>query len=119
MSFRAIARSAPRAATRLTTTTVRRSTPFASALRAPASASFRPLAASFSTSVSRRSQSDSEVDTQLSSKLEQEIQFEAGVDKGEQVPASVKDFLDSGLFEIEDVAGKEEVILRRQHGNET
>ncbi len=33
-------------------------------------------------------------------------------------PASVKDFLDSGLFEIEDIPGQEEVVLKRTYGNE-
>ena len=119
MSLRAIARSAPRTVGRLTSTSLRRATPLHSTLRAPALASFKPLTATFSTSMSRQlPPAENEIDEQLSTKLESEIQFESELKESEPQPASVKDFLDSGLFEIEDVAGNEEVTLRRSYGNE-
>ncbi|CAI4219596.1 unnamed protein product [Parascedosporium putredinis] len=80
----------------------------------------RPPRASynFSTSVFRAAQSSGEVDAELSAKIESEIQFEEEVSKEEQMPASIKDFLSSGQFEVVDVEGKEEVKLVRNFGDE-
>lgn len=122
--MRAIARSAPRTLSRnLTTAAIRRSSPIASsALRASSAATFRPLQAftsSFSTSVYRNAPAQNEVDEQLSAKLQSELDFESNAMESEPQPASVKDFLDSGLFEVVDIPGKEEVTLRRKYGDET
>ncbi len=118
MSLRAFARSAPRAVSRLsyTTAALRLARP---SLFSASRAFFRPQRASaFSTSVFRRAPAGNEVDEELSAKLDSEIQFETEVKENEPQPASIKDFLDSGLFEIEDIPGQEEVVLRRTYGNE-
>ncbi|KXJ90174.1 mitochondrial glyco protein [Microdochium bolleyi] len=60
-----------------------------------------------------------EVDEELSAKLESELQFEGELKEAEQVPASVKDFLDNSPFKLQDTPGKEDVVLTRQFGNET
>ena len=59
----------------------------------------------------------SEVDEELSAKLASEIAFEQDV-KGDPLPPSIKDFLDNSPFELQDIAGKEEVVLTRNYGNE-
>ena len=85
-----------------------------------ASAALRPQQqqlSAFSTSIFRRSAA-SETDEELSTKLASEIEFEHDVKEHEPLPASVKDFLENGPFEIVDIPGKEEVILTRTHNNE-
>jgi complement component 1 Q subcomponent-binding protein len=59
-----------------------------------------------------------ETDAELSAKLENEIKFEEEVTQSEQLPASVKDFLENGSFELVDVPGQEEVKLVRSYGEE-
>jgi len=58
------------------------------------------------------------VDSELSAKLESEIQFETEVKENEPQPASIKDFLENGPFEIQDIPGQEDVVLTRTFGNE-
>lgn len=123
MSMRAFARSAPRALGGLSSMAIRRSSPATVARSASilisSFASIKPQQTSaFSTSLFRRAPANSEVDEELSAKLDSEIQYETEVKENEPEPASVKDFLESGLFEVEDIAGKEEVTLRRTYGNE-
>lgn len=101
LALRTLARAAPRALPRVTPALARHAAPTA----------FR--AAGFSTYRALRS-----VDKELSAKLESEMQFEAEVAKEEQVPGSIRDFLDQGKFEVVDVEGKEEVKLVREFGNE-
>ena len=121
MSLRAFARSAPRALTRVSSSTVARSQSAirTSTLLSTRSAALRPQQASaFSTSLFRRAAAEaSEVDEELSAKLASEIEFEQDV-KGDPHPPSIKDFLDNSPFEIQDIAGKEEVVLTRNYGNE-
>jgi len=76
------------------------------------------LASAFSTSVLRRTEAANEVDEQLSAKLDSEIQFEAEVKDNEPTPASVSDFIENGPFQIVDVAGQEEVVLKRTYNDE-
>ena len=57
-------------------------------------------------------------DADLADKLSSEIEFEQEVKENEPVPASVKDFLNNSPFSIEDIPGKEEVLLTRTFGNE-
>ncbi|OTB01962.1 hypothetical protein M426DRAFT_323048 [Hypoxylon sp. CI-4A] len=121
MSLRAVARTAPRTLTRLSSTAVRQSR-----VARPSSllkSSWAPLRSSqftsaFSTSQLRQA-STAEVDEELSLKLDSEIQFEGELKENEQLPASVKDFLENSPFELKDVTGKEDVILTRKYGNET
>ncbi|KAI1385729.1 mitochondrial glycoprotein [Hypoxylon trugodes] len=121
MSLRAAARSAPRTLSRLSSTAVRQSR-----VAQPSSllkSSWTPLrspqlASAFSTSQFRRAP-ETEVDEELSVKLESELQFEGEMKEAEELPASVKDFLENSPFELKDVAGKEDVSLVRTFGNET
>ncbi|KAF3067214.1 Mitochondrial acidic protein MAM33 [Daldinia childiae] len=121
MSLRAVARSAPRTFTRLSSTTLR-----SSRLAQPSSllrSSWTPLrssqfTSSFSTSQFRQAPA-AEVDEELSVKLESELQFENEMKEDEQLPASVKDFLENSPFELKDEPGKEDVSLVRKFGNET
>lgn len=59
------------------------------------------------------------MDEELSVKLESEIEFEGQMKENEQLPASVKDFLENSPFELQDTPGKEDVTLTRKFGNET
>jgi complement component 1 Q subcomponent-binding protein, mitochondrial len=126
ISVRAALRSAPRNIARFSTS---QATPFKLArqnigvlrssqsqspyLAALRSSSLRGL----STSAARREPAG-ETDEELSAKLESEIQFEKEVKEAEPLPASVKDFLENGPFEITDIPGQEEVVLTRTFGNE-
>ncbi|KLU84791.1 hypothetical protein MAPG_03827 [Magnaporthiopsis poae ATCC 64411] len=123
MSLRTLARSAPRAFSRASSAAIYRSSasvsfltktssPFASALRTAR----QPAA--FSTSALRRSAAG-EIERDLAAKLESEIEFESQVKESEEEPASIKDFLENGPFEIKDIPGQEKVVLTRNYGNET
>jgi complement component 1 Q subcomponent-binding protein len=59
-----------------------------------------------------------EVDEEVSAKLASEIDFEKEVKQNEPVPASIKDFLDNSAFKIEDIPGREDVVLTRTFGEE-
>lgn len=120
MSLRSAARSAPRTLARLTNMTARRSPSSAASLLRSPFTSLRPQvsASAFSTSVFRRAAAQNEVDEELSAKLQTEIQFETEAKDIEMQPSSIKDFLDGGLFEVEDIAGQQDVILRRTYGSE-
>ncbi|KAI1762293.1 mitochondrial glycoprotein [Hypoxylon sp. FL1150] len=123
MSLRAAARSAPRTLSRLSSTTLRQSrVAQPSSLLKSSWAPLRsaqPAAAFFSTSQLRRAPAAAEADEQLSAKLESEISFEDQMKENEQLPASVKDFLENSPFELQDTPGQEEVTLKRKFGNET
>jgi len=62
---------------------------------------------------------EGEVDEELAAKFESEIQMEEEMRDANDVPTSVQDFLETGLFEITDTPGHEEVVLTRQFGDET
>ncbi|RYP73971.1 hypothetical protein DL771_003282 [Monosporascus sp. 5C6A] len=120
MSLRAVARSAPRTLSRLSSPAIRQAVarPSSSLVRS----AWAPLrstqfASAFSTTPFRRAPSN-EVDEELSVKLESELQFEKEV-KSNDVPASVKDFLENSPFELKDTPGMQDVYLTRKFGNET
>ncbi|CAJ2509219.1 Uu.00g142450.m01.CDS01 [Anthostomella pinea] len=121
MSIRAVARSVPRTLTRLSSTALRQSRaarPSSQLLKS----SWTPFRTSqftsaFSTTPFRQS-ANSAVDEELSVKLESELQFEGELKESEQVPASVKDFLENSPFELKDTSGKEDVFLTRTYENE-
>ncbi|KAI0017093.1 mitochondrial glycoprotein [Xylariomycetidae sp. FL0641] len=122
MSLRVAARSAPRTLTRLSANAVRQSTVARSS--SLVKSSWAPLRASqsvsaFSTTPLRKAAS-SEVDEELSAKLETELQFEGEIKDSDssQNPASVQDFLENTPFELKDTPGHEEVFLTRKFGNE-
>lgn len=124
MSLRTLARSVPRAAAAARVVTAggpaaRRCQPLVSAAgRLRPAQQQQPMAAAFSTSGVCRAAAKTEVDKELSSKLDSEIKFETEIRENEPEATSVKDFLESGLFEIEDVPGREDVVLRRTYGDE-
>ncbi|KAL5641215.1 hypothetical protein ACGC1H_001633 [Rhizoctonia solani] len=61
-----------------------------------------------------------ETDLSLSQKLQEEINFELQATKtNADVPAFLKEFQSSGIWNIEDVEGQDEVALVRTFGNET
>lgn len=70
----------------------------------------------FSTTVFRAAAT--EIDSELSEKLSTEIGYEQDIASNEPVPATVKDFLENGPFELVDTPGKEDVVLKRTFGNE-
>ncbi|KAK1757252.1 mitochondrial glycoprotein [Echria macrotheca] len=117
MSLRAFARSAPRALSRASSSVARCQR--SSLIRTARPTAFvRPQQTSaFSTTVFRRA-AESETSEELSAKLASEIEFEESVQENEPMPASVKDFLQNGPFEIVDIPGQEEVVLTRTYGNE-
>jgi complement component 1 Q subcomponent-binding protein len=119
MSLRAAARSAPRFITRSITTTALRPTSRASALLKTSSVlPTRQSTSAFSTSLLRRAPAAGETDEELSAKLGSEIEYENDVKENEPLPASIKDFLENGPFEIQDIPGTEEVTLTRKFGTE-
>ena len=118
LAFRSLGRAAPRALPRLPRASSSLLARLPAARATAVRASLPRSTYSFSTSAFRAAQSSGEVDAELSAKLESEIQFEEEVSMEEQMPASIKDFLATGQFELVDIEGKEEVKLVRNHGDE-
>ncbi|KAK3290738.1 mitochondrial glycoprotein [Chaetomium fimeti] len=119
MSLRSIARSAPRALARASTTsTISRCQRTSNILSARPTSFLRTQQVSaFSTSLLRKAMAG-EVDEEVSAKLASEIDFEKDVKQNEPLPASIKDFLDNSAFKVEDVPGREDVVLTRTFGDE-
>jgi complement component 1 Q subcomponent-binding protein, mitochondrial len=64
-----------------------------------------------------RKEKEGEVDEELVAKFESELELEAEVsDQG--VSPAIKEYLENGPFEIEDMPGREEVVLTRKFGDE-
>ena len=119
LSIRSIARSAPRAVSRLTSPAVRRPAARQVTLLQPAwKPSRTQYAAAFSTSAIRAQQA-AESDEELLVKLESEIEMENEMKEEGGIPTSIKDYLENGPFELHDTPGSEEVVLTRKFGNET
>lgn len=74
--------------------------------------------AAFSTSRLRMAK-EGETDDELVAKLESELQTETEMRDPNEVPISVKDFLENSPFKLIDNPGEEEVVLTRKFGNET
>ncbi|TGZ81206.1 mitochondrial glyco protein [Ascodesmis nigricans] len=74
----------------------------------------------FSTSIGRFEKQGT-VDEELSIKLESELQLELEMAENEEdpVPLSIKEFMDSSPFKINDQPGQEQVELVRKFGDET
>jgi len=118
-SIRSFARSAPRAVSRLTISAIRRpATRPVPLLRSAWKPTRLQCAAAFSTSAQRGSKAG-EGDDELVAKLESEIQMENEMMDAEDIPTSVKDYLENGPFEVIDTPGKEDVSLVRKFGDET
>ncbi|KAL8739569.1 MAG: hypothetical protein Q9190_007639, partial [Brigantiaea leucoxantha] len=60
-----------------------------------------------------------EVDQELSAKLDSELQMEKETRDSEQLPDNIRDFLDQSDFELIETPGQEEVVLKRQFGDES
>ncbi|KAI0968348.1 mitochondrial glycoprotein [Xylaria arbuscula] len=121
MSFRAVARSAPRTLSRMSSTAIRQTrTAQPSSLLRTAWAPLRTpqLAAAFSSTPLRQAP-ENEADREILEKLESELQFESEMKANEQLPASIKDFIENTSYELKDEPGKEDVYLVRKIGNET
>ncbi|KAI1822548.1 mitochondrial glycoprotein [Xylaria intraflava] len=120
MSVRAIARTAPRALTRLSSTAIRQTrVAQSSSLLRTAWAPLRvpQLAASFSSTPLRQA-AETEVDKELSSKLKSELEFETDIRENE-VPSAIQDFIENSSFTIKDEPGHQDVYLVRKMGDET
>lgn len=119
LSIRSFARSAPRIVPRLANSTVRQ--PAARQVFLSHSA-WRPArtqySAAFSTTAIRASKA-AEGDEELVAKLESEIEMENEMKEEGGVPTSIKDYLENGPFELQDIPGREDVTLTRQFGDET
>ncbi|EUC66732.1 glycoprotein [Rhizoctonia solani AG-3 Rhs1AP] len=77
-----------------------------------------PATRAFGATARRFGQGES--DLSLSQKLHEEINFELQAAKANaDVPAFLKEFQSSGIWNIEDVEGQDEVALVRTFGNET
>ncbi|KAK5625105.1 hypothetical protein RRF57_000821 [Xylaria bambusicola] len=118
MSFRAAVRSAPRTLSRMNSAAIRQtriaqpSSLLRTTWRTP------QLAATFSSTPLRQAPAN-EADRELLSKLESEVKFENELKQNEQVPASIKDFMENSPYEVKDEPGKEDVYLVRKFGDET
>lgn len=115
LAFRSVARTAPRAVCRIATSSITK--PARSAIFQAAKLSTPKFTAHFSTSRQCRATSG-ETDVELATKLESELQIEQETRDEDETPTSVKEYLENGPFEIEDVPGKEEVVLSRKFGDE-
>ncbi|KAI1438087.1 mitochondrial glycoprotein [Xylaria sp. CBS 124048] len=121
MSMRIVTRSAPRALARLSSATIRQTrVAQTSSLLRTAWAPLRTpqLAATFSSTPSRKAE-ENEVDQELLAKLENELTFEQDMKDQEEIPASVKDFLENSPYKVKDEVGKQDVYLVRKFGKET
>ncbi|KAF8461138.1 glycoprotein suaprga1 [Kalaharituber pfeilii] len=72
----------------------------------------------FSTSIGRFAEEGS-VDQELLAKLDSELELEKEMKGYEEMPESVKSFLETGPFKVIDTPGHEEVELVRKFGSET
>ncbi|KAF6828919.1 regulatory protein SUAPRGA1 [Colletotrichum plurivorum] len=115
LSIRSIARSAPRTLTRLSGASLRQTARPSAFVKASSWSVQR--ASAFSSTAFRKAPAG-EADAQLVAKLESELQYEDEVKQTEQLPASVKDFLENSPFELHDTPGKEDVKLIRKFGEE-
>ncbi|KAI0516915.1 mitochondrial glycoprotein [Xylaria bambusicola] len=121
MSFRAAVRSAPRSLSRMNSAAIRqtRIAQPSSLLRTTRAPLRTPqLAATFSSTPLRQAPAN-EADRELVSKLESEVKFENELKQNEQLPASIKDFLENSPYEVKDEPGKQDVYLVRKFGDET
>jgi complement component 1 Q subcomponent-binding protein, mitochondrial len=119
LSIRPFARLAPRVVSRLTSSAARLPVARQVSLLQPAWKPARSqYAATFSTSTIRAAKA-AEGDDELVAKLESEIEMENEMKEEGGVPTSIKDYLENGPFELQDIPGREDVTLTRQFGDET
>ncbi|KAI9643668.1 Mitochondrial acidic protein mam33 [Ciborinia camelliae] len=117
LSLRTIARSAPRVARGLTSTSIKTATR-PTLLQTAFPASRLQCASAFSTSSMRAKSASPESDAELVDKLANEIKMEEEMKAIQEYPTSVRDYLENGPFEVIDTPGNEEVVLTRRFGDE-
>jgi len=97
-----------------------RSTPAAARLRLPTIASRVAVSATRAFSVSARSFGEGASDVVLAQKLAEELQYEeTALDNAKKEPEFLTSFKQSGIWNIDDTPGNDEVVLTRSFGNET
>ncbi|KAK2873792.1 hypothetical protein FQN49_002072 [Arthroderma sp. PD_2] len=117
-SIRSLTRSVPRTLSRSLTTSSLRPLQRSSLLQPTWKLMSRPTYAAFSTS-GPRFEAAGQVDVELAAKFQEELALETESGETDQLPESVKYFLENGPFEIVDKPGKEEVVLTRKFGDES
>lgn len=117
LSIRSIARSVPRSALRLANSSSK-SARTASLCQSAFKLSTPKFAAAFSTS-RQCCEAAGETDAELIAKVESELEMEKEMRDEDEVPTSVKDYLENGPFEIQDTPGQDEVVLTRKFGGES
>ena len=117
LSIRSFARVAPRAISRLTSSSIKTPAARSSLLSSTWKPAQRQYAAAFSTSNSRKAAAG-EGDAELAAKLDSEINLETSMKEDVGIPTSVKDYLENGPFEVIDTPGQEDVVLTRTFGDE-
>ncbi|KAK2747284.1 hypothetical protein FQN57_002182 [Myotisia sp. PD_48] len=116
-SLRTLTRSVPRSLSRAVTSASIRPLPRAALRQSSWKLATRPAYSAFSTS-SARFESPGQVDVELAAKFQSELALETESGETDQVPESLKYFLDNGPFELRDTAGEEEIVLTRSFGDE-
>ena len=58
------------------------------------------------------------MNAELAAKLESELALEKEMRDPEKVPGHLQEYLENSPFKLEDVPGKEEVVMTRDFGNE-
>jgi complement component 1 Q subcomponent-binding protein len=116
LSIRSIARSTPRAVSRLTISAILRPVARPSLFQTSWKPAATQFASAFSTSNTRWAKAEG--DAELVAKLEQELAFEAEVQEEDNTPTTVSEYLENSPFELEDTPGQEEVVLKRKFGDE-
>ncbi|OAL71722.1 mitochondrial glycoprotein [Trichophyton violaceum] len=116
-SIRSLTRSVPRTLSRSIATSAARPLQRSAFFQPTWKLMSRPSYAPFSTS-GPRFEAAGQVDVELAAKFQEELALETESGETEELPESVKYFLDNGPFEIIDKAGEEEVVLTRKFGDE-
>ncbi|MCJ1322286.1 hypothetical protein MMC15_007634 [Xylographa vitiligo] len=121
LSLRKFARSVPQTVSRLSTPISQRPLSVlyqSTRLQQPWRIASRSAYPAFSTSRIEWAQ-EGQTDQELSAKLQSELQLERDMNDSDDLPPSLRDFLDNNPFEVQDTPGQEEVTLTRTFGDET
>ncbi|KAF3479964.1 suaprga1 [Arthroderma uncinatum] len=116
-SIRSLTRSVPRTLSRSLTTSAFRPLQRSALFQPTWKLMPRSTYAPFSTS-GPRFEAAGQVDVELAAKFQEELALETESGETEELPESLKYYLENGPFEIVDKAGEEEVVLTRKFGDE-
>ncbi|KAF2459640.1 regulatory protein suaprga1 [Lineolata rhizophorae] len=122
MSLRSFARAVPRTVSRATLQPARSQLPVRPLAVPKMWKPTRPSAfiSAFHTIPSRRApQEGDNVTQELHAKLCSELELEAQMPETDKYPEGVQDYLDQSEYTLQDLPGKEEIVLTRQYGDET